>query len=147
MPFALRSRLPAVALAEECLGELLAARYIAPVRALGTFGKGAIGQHKLDGALVLWVAFTAQPGPPRLRRAMTRLPAHVRELFWEGLAEEPDPERHADYIAIRVLESGGEPQVRWLLERYGPERIRRVACSGRLRAHHGRFWACVLPGA
>lgn len=31
---------------------------------------------------------------------MAELPAHVRELFWEGLAEEPDPERHADYIAI-----------------------------------------------
>ena len=78
---------------------------------------------------------------------MAELPAHVRELFWEGLAEEPDPERHADYIAIRVLESGGEPQVRWLLERYGRERVCLVACSGRLRGHHGEFWGRVLAGA
>ncbi len=40
---------------------------------------------------------------------MERLPSFVRELFWEGLAEDLGPERHADYIAIRVLETGGEP--------------------------------------
>lgn len=78
---------------------------------------------------------------------MTQLPAHVRELFWEGLAEEPDSERHDDYIAIRVLESGGEREVRWLLDRYGHERVLGLACSGRLRAHHGDFWARVLTRA
>ena len=78
---------------------------------------------------------------------MERLPPCVRELFWEGLAEEPDPARHADYIAVRVLESGGEPAVRWLLERYGRERLRAVVESGRLRADHARFWDAVLGHA
>ena len=36
---------------------------------------------------------------------MEQVPAFVRELFWEELREEPDPDRHPDYIAIRILES------------------------------------------
>lgn len=75
---------------------------------------------------------------------MERLPSHVRELFWEGLREEPDPERHADYIAIRILESGDERSYRWLEQRYGKERIRSVVASGRLRPRHERFWRSVL---
>jgi len=78
---------------------------------------------------------------------MKQLPPYVRELFWEGLHEDPDPERHADYIAIRVLESGDEPAYRWLVERLGRERIRAVVDSGRLRPHHERFWRDVLVDA
>lgn len=78
---------------------------------------------------------------------MPALPPHVRELFWEGLAEEPDPELHADYIALRVLERGDEPAVRWLLDRYGLERVRRAAESDRLRRRHREFWCRVLPDA
>jgi hypothetical protein len=75
---------------------------------------------------------------------MEQLPAYVRELCWEELREEPDPHRHSDYIAIRVLESGGEPAYRWLVERMGQEKIRDVIGSGRLRPHHERFWRDVL---
>jgi len=78
---------------------------------------------------------------------MERLPPFVRELFWEGLAEAPDPARHADYIAIRVLETGGEPAVRRLLERYGRERLRALVASGRLRGDQARFWDTVLADA
>jgi len=78
---------------------------------------------------------------------MERLPPFVGELFWEGLAEEPDPGRHAEYIAIRVLETGGEPAVRWLLERYGRERLRALVESGRVRGAHARFWEIVLADA
>lgn len=78
---------------------------------------------------------------------MESVPAYVRELFWEDLREEPDPDLHADYIAIRVLESGGEPAYRWLVERMGRERIREVVRSGRLRPSHERFWRDVLVDA
>ena len=78
---------------------------------------------------------------------MEQVPAYVGELFWEELREDPDPDRHADYIAIRVLESGGEPAYRWLVERIGRERIGEVIGSGRLRPHHERFWRDVLLDA
>ena len=78
---------------------------------------------------------------------MDQLPPYVRELFWEGLRDDPDPARHADYIAIRVLEYGDERAYRWLVERFGRERIRGVVASGRLRPHHERFWRDVLVDA
>lgn len=75
---------------------------------------------------------------------MEHVPAHVRSLFWEGLAEQPDPDAHADYIAIRVLEAGEEPAVRWLIDRYGIARLRAIADSGRLRPRQREFWQSVL---
>jgi hypothetical protein len=45
------------------------------------------------------------------------LAARVRALFRDDLAEEPDPARQADYIAIRVLEAGDERAYRWLISR------------------------------
>ena len=78
---------------------------------------------------------------------MEQLPPYVRELFWEGLHDDPDPDRHADYIVIRVLEHGDEPAYRWLIERFGQETIRDVVASGRLRPHHERFWRDVLVDA
>ena len=75
------------------------------------------------------------------------IPSYVRELFWEELREEPDPDRHRDYIAIRVLESGDEPAYRWLVKRMGRQCLREVVASGRLRPHHERFWQAVLGDA
>ena len=75
---------------------------------------------------------------------MERLPSFVRELFWEDLQQAPDPERHADYIGVRVLEAGDERAVRWLLDRYGRERLHSLATSGRLRPSQERFWREVL---
>lgn len=77
----------------------------------------------------------------------TALPAHVRALFWEGLVEEPDLERHPDYVAIRVLEAGWEDDVRWLFERYGRKRARELVESGRLRGRAAEFWRRVLADA
>jgi hypothetical protein len=76
-----------------------------------------------------------------------QVPTNVRELFWEELREDPDPERHGEYIAIRVLESGGEREYRWLVERLGRGKIREVVDSGRLRPQHERFWRDVLVDA
>jgi hypothetical protein len=80
-------------------------------------------------------------------RSMERLPPSVRDLFWEGLREEPDPERHAEYIALRVLEFGDEETYRWLVERYGHDWVRQVVTSGRLRPSQAQFWRSVLVDA
>ena len=83
---------------------------------------------------------------PRLQiGAVEQLPSYVRELFWEGLRDDPDPACHADYIAIRVLELGDEPAYRWLVERFGQEKVRDVVASG--RPHHERFWRDVMVDA
>jgi hypothetical protein len=76
-----------------------------------------------------------------------QVPAYVRELFWEDLREEPDPDRHADYIAIRVLEHGDEAAYRWLVGRLGRASVGRTVASGRLRPQHARFWRRVLLDA
>lgn len=78
---------------------------------------------------------------------MEQLPESVRELFWEGLDEDLDPDLHAEYIAIRVLERGDEPAVRWLLQRYGRDRVAAVIESGRLRPRQAEFWRRVLVDA
>ncbi len=88
-----------------------------------------------------------QSKPSYNRSPVATLPPHVRALFWEGLSEEPDSERHADYIALRVLECGDEGAVRWVLDRYGLERVRLVVRSGRLRSRQREFWTGVLSGA
>jgi hypothetical protein len=93
------------------------------------------------------VRFAADPAGSHTIEAVEQLPPNVRELFWEGLREEPDPDRHGEYMAIRVLESGDEPAYRWLVERMGQEKIRGVIESGRLRPHHERFWRDVLVDA
>lgn len=78
---------------------------------------------------------------------MEQLPPDVRELFWENLSEEPNPDLHAGYIATRVLEYGGESAYRWLVARIGRDAIRETVESGRLRRDHERFWRGVLLDA
>lgn len=79
--------------------------------------------------------------------ATEALPPGVRTLFWEGLAEEPSIDRHGDYVAIRVLERGDEPAVRWLLDRIDSQHLLTIVRSGRLRPAHERFWRAVLEDA
>ena len=54
---------------------------------------------------------------------MARLPKRMRWLFWEMDFGRLDSLRHADYILGRVLEQGRLEDVRWLVKRYGFERI------------------------
>lgn len=56
---------------------------------------------------------------------MSRLPSHLQPLFWEVAFDELDPEKHADSILARVLESGRMHDVRWLVANYGWDRIHR----------------------
>jgi hypothetical protein len=78
---------------------------------------------------------------------MERLPSFVRELFWEGLAEDPDPNATPTTSRSVCSRPEASPAVRWLLERYGHERLSAGVASGRLRGDHVRFWDTVLADA
>ena len=54
-----------------------------------------------------------------------QLPEPLHWLFWEIDPNTLDVEACADYIIARVLEFGRAREVRWLLARYGQERIHR----------------------
>ena len=56
---------------------------------------------------------------------MARLPKKMTWLFWEMDLRSLDTERDADYILARVLEHGCMEEVRWVIKRYGLQRIHR----------------------
>lgn len=75
-------------------------------------------------------------------------PPGVSHLFWDA-GEPVDPERHADYVLGRVLEHGGLDDVRWLLGRYGPQRILgfvRRRGANVLSPRTANFWLMALGG-
>jgi hypothetical protein len=51
------------------------------------------------------------------------IPKDRRWLFWEADPARVDLARNADYVIARVLEHGMLEDVRWLVRRYGLERI------------------------
>jgi hypothetical protein len=52
-------------------------------------------------------------------------------LFWDVRAEEVDPERHAAWLARRVLEYGDWPDWQELVRYYGRERLAEVVTGVR----------------
>lgn len=75
------------------------------------------------------------------------LPPEVRRLFWDCQPDRLDPEAHAPFILDRVLEYGSLPSVRWALDVYGPQRIRRFLLDRGRRTLSRKtlaFWAMVL---
>jgi hypothetical protein len=52
-----------------------------------------------------------------------RIPDEIRWVFWDVDPAELDPDRDANYILPRILEHGGLAEVRWLIGRFGLERI------------------------
>jgi len=57
------------------------------------------------------------------------IPESVLELFWDADKSGIDIEKHSRYIICRVLDFGDTPEVRWLLDTYGEEAVRRVVAS------------------
>lgn len=71
----------------------------------------------------------------------------MRRLFWEARPARLDVDRDADYVLARVLEFGGEVDVRWLVRHYGLDRIHVfLATSGHpeLTPRALSFWRAVL---
>ncbi len=57
------------------------------------------------------------------------IPEHVLRLFWDADKSDIDTGKHSRYIICRVLDFGDTPEVRWLLDTYGEEAVRRVVAS------------------
>jgi len=47
-----------------------------------------------------------------------------KSLFWDVDVSQLDPERHADFIIIRVLDRGRPEDFDWILKKYGEEKIK-----------------------
>ena len=59
------------------------------------------------------------------RPSLRGIPRAQRWLFWEVDVSRLDVDRDADSILARILEHGRMVDVRWVLRRYGNERIHR----------------------
>jgi hypothetical protein len=57
------------------------------------------------------------------------IPDQVLKLFWDADKSGIDVEKHSRYIICRVLDFGDTPEVRWILDTYGEEAVRRVVAS------------------
>lgn len=71
----------------------------------------------------------------------------MHALFWETRPARVDLERDVDYVLARVLEFGRLVDVRWVLRRYGLERVHTfLATSGHpeLSPRPLAFWRGVL---
>jgi hypothetical protein len=71
----------------------------------------------------------------------------MRSLLWNVDFDELDVERDAELILGRVLERGRLVDVRWAVDRYGVERIRRFfrdAPRPELSPRTIRFWRVAL---
>jgi hypothetical protein len=76
-----------------------------------------------------------------------RLPEPLHRFFWDCRPEEIDLEGHAAYVLDRLLERGDDEAIRWVLARYGRDRVRAHLLSRRgrgLSPETYRYWALVL---
>ncbi|MBJ7396926.1 MAG: hypothetical protein JHD23_12285 [Akkermansiaceae bacterium] len=80
--------------------------------------------------------FAAQQRRHALPFRMPLLPLH---LFWDVHAEEIDPEKHAAWLARRVLEYGDWPDWQALVRYYGKDRLAGIVTS--IRSLHPRALA------
>ncbi len=71
----------------------------------------------------------------------------MRSLFWDTRIERIDPVRDAEYILARVLEFGRLVDVKWLIRRYGIDRIHdffRDSGHPELSRRTIGFWRAIL---
>lgn len=99
----------------------------------------------------------ASGGETPRRREIGELPEAALRLFPDLVAPEagstldaggpPDPEAHAPFVIGRLLEDGDGEDLRWLVRRYGEERLAAWLCrrgGRRLSRRSRRFWELVL---
>ena len=74
-----------------------------------------------------------------------KLPQSFKKYFWDVDFEEVDAEKNAFLVIKRVLDRGNTPDIKWLLERYGSQEIKKVVMTTRdLSRPTGNFWSIVL---
>jgi len=75
------------------------------------------------------------------------VPQRMKWIFWDVDFGKIDLEAHADGIMARVLERGRLEDVRWLIDRYGMERIHdffRRVWSPEVTDRTRGFWRAVF---
>jgi hypothetical protein len=75
------------------------------------------------------------------------IPPEFRHLFWDCRPDRLDPEAHAPFVLERVLEYGSLGSVRWAMDVYGPERIRKFLMDRGRRTLSRKtlaFWILIL---
>lgn len=83
---------------------------------------------------------------PPCRRAAV-IPPECRRLFWDCQPDRLDLETHAPFILERILEYGSPTSVRWAMEVYGSERIKRFLMDRGWRTLSRKtlaFWVLIL---
>lgn len=70
-----------------------------------------------------------------------KIPSFLKTLFWDHDFEKLDLAVHFDFVAVRVLNKGGEQELRWLLNSFDHASIQDVVYnSANIRPNTKRFW-------
>lgn len=73
------------------------------------------------------------------------IPESFRTYFWDIDFEKLDVKKSAHLIIKRVLDRGNLSDIRWLLNTYGQDSIKRVVLETKdLSRPTGNFWADIL---
>lgn len=74
-----------------------------------------------------------------------KLPQFLRPYFWDVRFEKLEVGRDAFLIIKRILDRGSTRDLRWLLETYGKDPIKKVVMETKdLARPTGNFWADML---
>lgn len=70
---------------------------------------------------------------------------HFRQsLFWDVEAKNIDTQKHAVYIIERILDFGNDNEVRWMLETYSKQMVRKIVKTSRvLHAQTRPLWLAL----
>ena len=75
-----------------------------------------------------------------------RLPNRLRQFFWDCRWSDVDPQRHATFVAYRVLTNGDWPAIQWLRKTVGDAALRGLVRHRRgrgLSRRQLRFWQAI----
>lgn len=76
---------------------------------------------------------------------MKKLPAFLKQYFWDVDFKEVDKEQNATYIIHRLLDKGNDRVIRWLFKTYNRDLIKEVITKRRgFSAKTANFWADLL---
>jgi hypothetical protein len=73
------------------------------------------------------------------------LERYQNDAFWDTPLSSIDAQLHKDFVIERLLQYGGMEGIRWLLEEWGPEAIRKVVINSRnLSRMTAGFWSAYF---
>jgi hypothetical protein len=79
------------------------------------------------------------------QQTKTQIPPFLQSYFWDVAFEELEIKTHAFLIIKRVLDRGNLRDIRWLMQTYGKDEIKKVVMESKdLARPTGNFWADML---